>query len=50
MSATPGKVMIDGIAEINGEKVFVLNILQARNPEWVRKPFFAKYDENANLV
>ena len=47
MSATPGKVMIDGITEINGEKVFVLNFLQGRNPEWVRKPFFAKYDENA---
>ncbi len=46
MSATPGKIMIDGIAEIGGEKVFVLNMLQARNPEWVRKPFFAKYDEN----
>ncbi len=47
MSATPGKVIIDGIASIYGEKVFVLNLLQARNPEWVRKPFFAKYDENA---
>ena len=47
MSATPGKVIIDGIASIYGEKVFVLNMLQARNPEWVRKPFFAKYDENA---
>lgn len=47
MSATPGKVMVDGIAEINGEKVFVLNFLQARNPEWVRRPFFAMYDENA---
>ena len=45
MSATPGKVMIDGISEIGGEKVFVLNMLQGRNPEWVRKPFFAKYDE-----
>jgi len=47
MSATPGKVMIDGIATIRGEKVFVLNLLQARNPEWVRTPFFARYDENA---
>ncbi len=47
MSATPGKVVIDGITEINGEKVFVLNFLQARNPDWVRRPFFAKYDENA---
>ena len=47
MSALPGKVRIEGIAEINGEKVFVLNFLQARNPEWVRRPFFAKYDEKA---
>jgi len=47
MSASPGKVMIDGIANINGEKVFVLNLLQGRNPDWVRKPFFAKYDEKA---
>ena len=47
MSATPGKVAIEGIAKINGEKVFVLNLLQARNPEWVKKPFFARYNENA---
>ncbi|MCZ7602970.1 MAG: lysine 2,3-aminomutase [Melioribacteraceae bacterium] len=47
MSALPGKVVIEGIAEINDEKVFVLNFLQARNPDWVRRPFFAKYDENA---
>lgn len=46
MSATPGKVIIDGITEIAGEKVFVLNMLQGRNPEWVRKPFFAKYNES----
>ena len=46
MSATPGKVAIDGIANINGEKVFVLSLLQARNPEWVKQPFFAKYNEN----
>ena len=47
MSATPGKVLIDGIADIRGEKVFVLNLLQGRNPDWVRKPFFAKFDEKA---
>jgi hypothetical protein len=22
-------------------------MLQGRNPEWVNRPFFAKYDENA---
>ncbi|MEE9432535.1 MAG: lysine 2,3-aminomutase [Melioribacteraceae bacterium] len=47
MSAMPGKVMIEGVAEINGQKVFVLNFLQGRNPNWVKKPFFAKYDETS---
>ena len=47
MSATPGKVQIDGVSEINGTKVIVLRMLQGRNPEWVNRPFFAKYDENA---
>ena len=47
MSATPGKVRVDGITSVYGEKVFALNFLQARNPEWVRRPFFAKYDPNA---
>jgi KamA family protein len=46
MSALPGKVSIEGITEINGEKVFVLTLLQARNPEWCKKPFFAKFDPN----
>jgi L-lysine 2,3-aminomutase len=47
MSATPGKVQVDGVATINGKKVIVLKFLQGRNPEWVSKPFFAEYDENA---
>lgn len=47
MSADPGKVQILGTQEINGEKVFVLRFLQGRNPDWVCKPFFAKYDEEA---
>jgi KamA family protein len=47
MSATPGKVQVDGVAQINGTKVIVLRMLQGRNPEWVNRPFFAKYDENA---
>ncbi len=50
MSATPGKVVIEGISEINGEKSFVLNFIQARNPEWIKKPFFAQYDENATWL
>lgn len=47
MSAGPGKVEIQGIAEIQGEKVFVLRFLQARNPEWTHRPFFAKYCDKA---
>lgn len=47
MSCTPGKVMIDGIAEIEDEKVFVLKMLQARNPEWVNRVFFARFDPEA---
>ncbi|WP_323853966.1 hypothetical protein [Xenorhabdus koppenhoeferi] len=50
MSALPGKVMIDGITEIAGEKVFALQFLQARNPDWVRRPFFAKYDQKASWL
>jgi hypothetical protein len=47
MSATPGKVHVLGISEINDQKVIVLQLLQGRNPDWVGIPFFAKYDENA---
>ncbi len=47
MSANPGKIQISGVAEIHGEKVFVLNFLQGRNDNWVGRPFFAKYNENA---
>lgn len=47
MSCSPGKVQIVGVTEINREKVFVLNFLQGRDPAWVGKPFFAKFDPNA---
>ena len=47
MSATPGKVHVLGVSEINGQKVIVLHLLQGRESEWVGVPFFAKYDENA---
>jgi KamA family protein len=50
MSALPGKVSIEGVSEINGEKVFVLTMLQGRNPEWAKKPFFAKYSETAKWL
>jgi hypothetical protein len=50
MSATPGKVQVAGVSEIRGEKVFVLRFLQGRDPDWVVRPFFAKYDEKATWL
>jgi KamA family protein len=47
MSATPGKVCVEGTAVIGGEKVFVLKFIQGRNPSWCGKPFFAAFDPNA---
>ena len=47
MSATPGKVHVIGTANLHDQKVIVLRFLQGRNPDWVQRPFFAKYDENA---
>jgi len=47
MSTTPGKVVIDGIATIAGRQVFALRMLQARDPAWVGRPFFAEHDERA---
>ena len=50
MSASPGKVHILGISEIAGEKIFILQFIQGRNPEWVRRPFFAKFDTKASWL
>ncbi len=47
MSCTPGKVQILGVSEVNNEQVFVLRFIQGRNPDWVARPFFAKFDEQA---
>ncbi len=50
MSANPGKVLIHGVTELNGEKVFVLSFIQARKREWVGRPFLARYDEQAQWL
>lgn len=50
MSCIPGKVQVLGVSEIAGEKVIVLRMLQGRNPNWVHKPFFARYDEEAAWI
>jgi hypothetical protein len=50
MSATPGKVCVDGITEVAGERVFVLHMIQARDPSLVGKPFFARFDPAATWL
>ncbi|QDU69511.1 KamA family radical SAM protein [Engelhardtia mirabilis] len=47
MSCGPGKVEIQGVAEVAGEEVFVLRFIQARDPAWTNRPFFAKFDPRA---
>ncbi len=50
MSATPGKVCVDGVAELAGIKVFVLRMIQARDPQLVGLPFFARFDPAATWL
>lgn len=47
MSSFPGKCHILGVTEIGGRRAFALEFLQAREPDLVRRPFFAKYDPKA---
>ena len=47
MSATPGKICVDGVAEIAGQRVFVLHMIQARDPALVGRPFFAHFNPDA---
>ena len=50
MSAHPGKVIITGVTEVKGEKVFILKFIQCRNPKLVGIPFFAKYNSKATWL
>lgn len=47
MSTEYGKIQVLGINELNEEKIFVLRMLQGKNPDWVAKPFFAEYNNKA---
>lgn len=47
MSAAPGKVVVDGVAETAQGRVFQLRMLQARDPRLVGRPFQAHYSESA---
>jgi KamA family protein len=50
MSADPGKVEILGVTKVAGKKVIALRMLQGRNPDWVMRPFFARYDAKATWL
>jgi KamA family protein len=50
MSCTPGKVLVDGITEIAGQKAFVLKMIQGRDPAWANRVFFAKFDTRATWM
>jgi KamA family protein len=47
MSANPGKIQVLGVTEAAGERVMELRFIQGRNPDWVHRPFFARYDDQA---
>ncbi|MFD9096947.1 KamA family radical SAM protein [Streptomyces collinus] len=50
MSAAPGKVLVDGVADIGGTEVFTLRMLQARDPRLVGRQFFAHHDPSAEWL
>lgn len=47
MSTSPGKICVRGIETISQQKVFVLQFVQSRNPQWCHRTFFAEYDSSA---
>lgn len=47
MSTLHGKVQVQGVVSVEGQPLFVLQFLQARQPEWVGRPFFARFDAQA---
>ena len=40
-------VHVVGTSEVNGERVFVLRMLQARKQHWAYQPFFAEFNDEA---
>jgi hypothetical protein len=41
---------VDGETMIRNERVLVLKFLQARDPAWVNRIFFARYDDKATWL
>jgi hypothetical protein len=50
MSATPGKVLVVGTTQIEDEAAFVLKMIQGRDPSWVNRVFFARFDAQATWL
>ena len=47
MQTTSGRVCVDGVTQIAGEKVFVLHMIEGRDPSLVGRQFFARFDPGA---
>jgi len=50
LSATPGKVLMDGVATVGGAQVFVLKVIEARDPTWVNRVLLAHLDPRATWL
>lgn len=50
MSASPGKIGIRDVVGIGGERAFVCQFLQARDPAWDGRTFLARYDRQATWL
>jgi hypothetical protein len=50
MSTGPGKIQVLGTIRLRNERFFVLTFLQARQPEWLQRPFLAKYSDTASWI
>jgi hypothetical protein len=50
MSCTRGKLLVDDVVEIAGQRLFALEFLQGRDPDWGNRVFFARYDAKATWI
>ena len=50
MSATPGKVLLDGELELGGRRLFLLKLLQARDPALTGRLALAEWSDTATWV
>lgn len=50
MSATPGKVLVGGDVDLEGQRWTTCELVQARNPELVGRPFLAQFDDQARWL